>query len=271
MAQQARGPRVHERWAHLRFSVIGQLLAAPPRKGELRAQIVALAGRQWRARAVCSATIPDRDAHRCDARHRRSELGALWSAFCLLEGHPVKAIAVTVAGRRRDFFWLDQNFAMNTQSPVRGGGLRLYPPAPHIFRDAIGPDDICGESIGANTQVLMSPWVMHRHRRFWDRPTAFLPSRFAGKTVDADACLYSFRRRTAHLHRLLVCIVGSPDRRGAAFVTLQNLPDRRAAGVACWARDPPAVAPPRRPAARSHRRGSTSRALSGSSPWREHA
>jgi cytochrome P450 len=61
--------------------------------------------------------------------------------------------------------------------------LRLYPPAPHIFRDAIGPDDICGESIGANTQVLMSPWVMHRHRRFWDRPTAFLPGRFAGKTA----------------------------------------------------------------------------------------
>jgi hypothetical protein len=46
MAQQARGPRVHERWAHLRFSVIGQLLAAPPPKGELRAEIEALASAQ---------------------------------------------------------------------------------------------------------------------------------------------------------------------------------------------------------------------------------
>ena len=44
---EARGPRVHERWAHLRFSVIGQLLAAPPPKGELRAEIEALAARQW--------------------------------------------------------------------------------------------------------------------------------------------------------------------------------------------------------------------------------
>jgi len=33
---------------HLRFSVIGQLLAAPPPKGDLRAQIEALAGHQWR-------------------------------------------------------------------------------------------------------------------------------------------------------------------------------------------------------------------------------
>ena len=31
-----RQTRVHERWAHLRFSGIGQLLAAPPGKGELR-------------------------------------------------------------------------------------------------------------------------------------------------------------------------------------------------------------------------------------------
>jgi putative transposase len=47
MIQQARGSRVHERWAHLRFSVIGQLLAAPPAKGELKAAIAALAARTW--------------------------------------------------------------------------------------------------------------------------------------------------------------------------------------------------------------------------------
>ena len=39
--------RVHERWAHLRFSVIGHLLAAPPDKGELRAAIKVLAARTW--------------------------------------------------------------------------------------------------------------------------------------------------------------------------------------------------------------------------------
>jgi putative transposase len=44
----SRGTRVHERWAHLRFSVIGQLLAAPPAKGELKSAIEALAARTWR-------------------------------------------------------------------------------------------------------------------------------------------------------------------------------------------------------------------------------
>ena len=41
-------PRVHQRWAQLRFSVIGQLLAAPPAQGELRAALEQLAAREWR-------------------------------------------------------------------------------------------------------------------------------------------------------------------------------------------------------------------------------
>jgi hypothetical protein len=42
------GSRVHERWARLRFSVIGQLLASPPAKGALRAALKQLAAREWR-------------------------------------------------------------------------------------------------------------------------------------------------------------------------------------------------------------------------------
>jgi putative transposase len=42
------GSRVHERWAQFRFSVIGHLLAAPPRKGDLRIEIEALAAQDWR-------------------------------------------------------------------------------------------------------------------------------------------------------------------------------------------------------------------------------
>ena len=42
------GSRVHERWARLRFSIIGTLLAAPPAKGALRAALQQLAAREWR-------------------------------------------------------------------------------------------------------------------------------------------------------------------------------------------------------------------------------
>jgi transposase InsO family protein len=43
-----RKPTIHERWALLRFSVVGRLLASPPPRGELRAELARLAGRAWR-------------------------------------------------------------------------------------------------------------------------------------------------------------------------------------------------------------------------------
>jgi putative transposase len=47
MAHDEGSGRRHERWAHLRFAVIGALLAAPPKKGELQAALTALAARTW--------------------------------------------------------------------------------------------------------------------------------------------------------------------------------------------------------------------------------
>jgi cytochrome P450 len=61
--------------------------------------------------------------------------------------------------------------------------LRLYPPLPHIIREALDSDEVGGEKIAAKTQVWFSAWVMHRHRKFWNQPTAFLPERFAGKAA----------------------------------------------------------------------------------------
>jgi len=61
--------------------------------------------------------------------------------------------------------------------------LRLYPPVPVMLRKALGPDTIGEYEIGAGTLLWISPWVIHRHREFWDNPTAFMPDRFAGKAA----------------------------------------------------------------------------------------
>jgi len=59
--------------------------------------------------------------------------------------------------------------------------LRLYPPVPHLVREPVADDEIMGEPVKARSQIWISPWVVHRHRKFWEQPTAFLPERFAGK------------------------------------------------------------------------------------------
>ena len=47
MAHDGESGRRHDRWAHLRFAVVGSLLAAPPKQGELQAALTALAARVW--------------------------------------------------------------------------------------------------------------------------------------------------------------------------------------------------------------------------------
>jgi transposase InsO family protein len=45
---ERREPTIHERWAHLRFSVVGPLLSSPPGRGELCARIETLSEQSWR-------------------------------------------------------------------------------------------------------------------------------------------------------------------------------------------------------------------------------
>ena len=59
--------------------------------------------------------------------------------------------------------------------------LRLYPPAAYISREATADDVVAGEPVRVGTQAWISPWVLHRHRKHWDNPTAFTPDRFTGK------------------------------------------------------------------------------------------
>jgi cytochrome P450 len=59
--------------------------------------------------------------------------------------------------------------------------MRLYPPAPMLFRIAVQPDRLLDVDIAPGAIVIVAPWIIHRHRKLWDQPDAFIPDRFAGK------------------------------------------------------------------------------------------
>jgi len=56
--------------------------------------------------------------------------------------------------------------------------LRLYPPGWLLSRRAIAPDTLSGYEIPAGADVLLSPYLLHRHPRYWKEPDAFRPERF---------------------------------------------------------------------------------------------
>ncbi|OPG05619.1 cytochrome P450 [Streptomyces sp. GKU 895] len=56
--------------------------------------------------------------------------------------------------------------------------MRLYPSAPVIGRRAVGDASIDGVRIPAGADVIVVPWVTHRHPAYWAEPGRFDPDRF---------------------------------------------------------------------------------------------
>jgi cytochrome P450 len=56
--------------------------------------------------------------------------------------------------------------------------LRLYPPVPMMVREAAQAEEFRGRDVAPESQVVLSPWHLHRHTRLWDNPDGFDPERW---------------------------------------------------------------------------------------------
>jgi cytochrome P450 len=114
------------------------------------------------------------------AGHETTARALGWTVYCLAEAtwerDRVEAEIDAVLAREPDpVKWLD---AMPFTRAAFEEALRLYPPAPSINREPIEPETYKGLYIPKRAAVLMMPWTVHRHRKLWDQPDAFMPERF---------------------------------------------------------------------------------------------
>ncbi|PIE12497.1 MAG: cytochrome P450 [Rhodobacterales bacterium] len=56
--------------------------------------------------------------------------------------------------------------------------LRLYPPVPMMVRETTCPEQFRKRDIPVKSQIVLSPWHLHRHERLWEQPDAFDPTRW---------------------------------------------------------------------------------------------
>lgn len=62
--------------------------------------------------------------------------------------------------------------------------IRLYPPVPLLARQAVRDETIRGRPVPAGSLVIVVPWLLHRHRKFWGMPDHFIPERFLPENAE---------------------------------------------------------------------------------------
>ncbi len=65
--------------------------------------------------------------------------------------------------------------------------LRLYPPVPMMVRETTCPESFRSRDIKPGSQMILSPWHLHRHARLWDNPDGFDPERW--NTENGKTCM----------------------------------------------------------------------------------
>jgi len=68
--------------------------------------------------------------------------------------------------------------------------VRLYPPAFLVARAATAPDTVAGLPVRKGDLILIAPWLLHRHRKLWQQPAAFMPQRFMPGAPPPDRFAY---------------------------------------------------------------------------------
>jgi len=162
---------------------VQDILARGTAAGETRANLVTLLSeaRQVEGSDMSDAQLRDELRAFLLAGHETTANALAWTLALLAERVDlVKQLRGEVCRALGD---RPPEFADATRLPLVSAvideSMRLYPPGWAFDRQAIEEDSIAGYRVPAAALIVVSPWVVHRDARVWDRPEEFDPARFA--------------------------------------------------------------------------------------------
>lgn len=121
------------------------------------------------------------------AGHETSASALTWSLY-LLSIHP--DIQARAAGEAQDALsdmpvTVSSIRKMVLVRDVFREALRLYPPVGFFARECAHATTMRDKHMAQNSTVIIAPWLIHRHKEYWQRPDDFDPSRFSEKKEGA--------------------------------------------------------------------------------------
>jgi cytochrome P450 len=128
------------------------------------------------------------------AGHETTASGLNWTWYLLSQNPEAEALLhaeIDASAEKPEPALADMEQLSYTRNVV-DEALRLYPPGWLLARRTIAPDVLSGYDCPAGTDVFFSPYLLHRHPRYWKEPDAFRPERF-------DAAHESERPRFAYM------------------------------------------------------------------------
>lgn len=120
------------------------------------------------------------------AGHETSASALAWTLY-LMALYPEwqeKLAAEAMALDRPEFSVMSK---LRLSRDVFREALRLYPPVPMMVREAACPERFRDRNVARGSQIVLSPWHLHRHERLWDKPDDFDPARYG--TENGRTCL----------------------------------------------------------------------------------
>jgi len=121
------------------------------------------------------------------AGHETSASALAWALY-LLATHPAAQDRVAAeAATLGDTPAFSQLSRLKFTRDVFREVLRLYPPVPMMVRENRTAEVMRGRRVSPGAQIVLSPWHLHRHERFWRQPDAFDPDRWSHADNKASA------------------------------------------------------------------------------------
>ncbi|MEO1604879.1 MAG: cytochrome P450 [Pseudomonadota bacterium] len=118
------------------------------------------------------------------AGHETSASALAWALYLLaLNPHWQNQVAEEAGSLENDFSTMAR---LPLTRDVFREALRLYPPVPMMVRETTRAERFRDRDVPKGSQIVVSPWHLHRHTRLWDRPDEFDPARW--QTENGKAC-----------------------------------------------------------------------------------
>jgi cytochrome P450 len=125
------------------------------------------------------------------AGHETTAVALCWSVYLLAQLPEVQErIAQEAASALSDSGEEPQLTKLTYTRAVLDEVMRLYPPAYVIVRAARQRDTVAGVEMKPGDLAIIAPWLLHRHRKRWQEPDAFVPERFLPSAPAVDRFAY---------------------------------------------------------------------------------